>query len=36
MKISGDPGRMPVPAIPEALSKGVVDAAVIPWELWAL
>lgn len=24
---------MPVPAIPEALSKGVVDAAVIPWEV---
>jgi TRAP-type C4-dicarboxylate transport system substrate-binding protein len=24
---------MPVPAIPEALSKGVVDGAVIPWEV---
>lgn len=24
---------MPVPAIPEALSKGVIDAAVIPWEV---
>lgn len=24
---------MPVPAIPEALSRGVVDAAVIPWEV---
>ena len=24
---------MPVPAIPEALSKGVVDATVIPWEV---
>ncbi|MBT8408172.1 MAG: TRAP transporter substrate-binding protein [Alphaproteobacteria bacterium] len=27
------PVGMPVPAIPEALSKGVVDAAVIPWEV---
>ena len=24
---------MPVPALPEALSKGVVDGAVIPWEI---
>ncbi|RVT85141.1 TRAP transporter substrate-binding protein [Rhodobacteraceae bacterium CCMM004] len=24
---------MPVPAIPEALSKGVIDATVIPWEV---
>ena len=24
---------MPVPAIPEALSKGVIDASVIPWEV---
>ncbi|GAB4292040.1 MAG: TRAP transporter substrate-binding protein [Roseovarius sp.] len=24
---------MPVPAIPEALSKGVIDACVIPWEV---
>jgi TRAP-type C4-dicarboxylate transport system substrate-binding protein len=24
---------MPVPALPEALSKGVVDGAVIPWEV---
>ena len=24
---------MPVPAIPEALSKGVIDGAVIPWEV---
>jgi len=24
---------MPVPAIPESLSKGVVDGAVIPWEV---
>lgn len=27
------PVGMPVPAIPEALSKGVVDATVIPWEV---
>ncbi|MEM6729501.1 MAG: TRAP transporter substrate-binding protein, partial [Pseudomonadota bacterium] len=24
---------MPVPAVPESLSKGVIDAAVIPWEV---
>ncbi|MGP1396315.1 MAG: TRAP transporter substrate-binding protein [Inquilinaceae bacterium] len=24
---------MPVPAVPEALSKGVIDAATIPWEV---
>ncbi len=24
---------MPVPAVPEALSKGVIDGAVIPWEV---
>ena len=24
---------MPVPAVPENLSKGVIDAAVIPWEV---
>lgn len=24
---------MPIPAVPEALSKGVVDATVIPWEV---
>ena len=31
------PGRnlygMPIPAVPEALSKGVIDATVIPWEV---
>ena len=27
------PVFMPVPALPEALSKGVVDGAVIPWEI---
>ncbi|KZY44449.1 C4-dicarboxylate ABC transporter [Roseovarius sp. HI0049] len=26
---------LPVPAIPEALSKGVIDACVIPWEVTA-
>ena len=26
---------MPVPAVPEALSKGVIDATVIPWEVTA-
>lgn len=26
---------MPVPAIPESLSKGVIDGAVIPWEVTA-
>ena len=24
---------MPVPAVPEALSKGVIDGAVVPWEI---
>lgn len=31
--LGATPVGMPVPAIPEALSKGVVDAAVIPWEV---
>jgi TRAP-type C4-dicarboxylate transport system substrate-binding protein len=26
---------LPVPAVPEALSKGVIDATVIPWEVTA-
>lgn len=26
---------MPIPAVPEALSKGVIDATVIPWEVTA-
>ena len=26
---------MPVPAVPEALSKGVIDATTIPWEVTA-
>jgi TRAP-type C4-dicarboxylate transport system substrate-binding protein len=31
--LGATPIGMPVPAIPEALSKGVVDATVIPWEV---
>ena len=31
--LGATPVGMPVPAIPEALSKGVVEAAVIPWEV---
>jgi len=27
------PAAMPVPALPQALSKGVVDGALIPWEI---
>ncbi|WP_093362477.1 TRAP transporter substrate-binding protein [Tropicimonas isoalkanivorans] len=27
------PVGMPIPAVPEALSKGVIDATVIPWEI---
>lgn len=27
------PVGMPVPAVPEALNKGVIDGAVIPWEI---
>lgn len=33
--LGATPVGMPVPAIPEALSKGVIDAAVIPWEVTA-
>ncbi|WP_026380721.1 TRAP transporter substrate-binding protein [Afifella pfennigii] len=29
------PVGMPVPAVPEALSKGVIDGTVIPWEVTA-
>ncbi|MFK5980668.1 MAG: TRAP transporter substrate-binding protein [Rhizobiaceae bacterium] len=29
------PVGMPVPAVPEALSKGVIDATTIPWEVTA-
>ncbi len=31
--LGASPVFMPVPALPEALSKGVVDGAVIPWEI---
>ena len=33
--LGATPVGMPVPAIPEALSKGVIDACVIPWEVTA-
>lgn len=32
-KLGASPVGMPVPAFPEALSKGVVDGGVIPWEV---
>ncbi|SHJ22481.1 TRAP-type C4-dicarboxylate transport system, substrate-binding protein [Shimia gijangensis] len=32
-KLGATPIGMPVPAFPEALSKGVVDGGVIPWEI---
>lgn len=32
-ELGAEPVGMPVPAIPEALSKGVIDGAVIPWEV---
>jgi TRAP-type C4-dicarboxylate transport system substrate-binding protein len=31
--LGATPIGMPVPAVPEALSKGVVDATVLPWEV---
>ncbi|CUH66331.1 Neu5Ac-binding protein [Thalassovita gelatinovora] len=33
LELGATPIGMPVPAVPEALSKGVIDAAVIPWEV---
>ncbi|THD76467.1 TRAP transporter substrate-binding protein [Thalassobius vesicularis] len=33
--LGATPIGMPVPAVPEALSKGVIDATVIPWEVTA-
>lgn len=33
--LGATPVGMPVPAVPEALSKGVIDATVIPWEVTA-
>jgi TRAP-type C4-dicarboxylate transport system substrate-binding protein len=32
-KVGGQPIGMPVTAIPEALSKGVIDGTTIPWEV---
>jgi TRAP-type C4-dicarboxylate transport system substrate-binding protein len=32
-KLGAIPVGMPVPAVPEALSKGVIDATTIPWEV---
>jgi TRAP-type C4-dicarboxylate transport system substrate-binding protein len=32
-KVGATPVGLPVPAIPEALSKGVVDGTTIPWEV---
>ncbi|MBO6540300.1 MAG: TRAP transporter substrate-binding protein [Rhizobiaceae bacterium] len=32
-KLGAEPVGMPVPAVPEALSKGVIDATTIPWEV---
>lgn len=31
--LGATPVGMPVPAVPESLSKGVIDATVIPWEV---
>jgi TRAP-type C4-dicarboxylate transport system substrate-binding protein len=33
--LGATPVGMPVPAVPESLSKGVIDATVIPWEVTA-
>lgn len=32
-ELGGTPVGMPLPAIPESLSKGVINATVIPWEV---
>lgn len=32
-ELGATPVGMPVPAIPEALSKGVIDGTTIPWEV---
>jgi TRAP-type C4-dicarboxylate transport system substrate-binding protein len=34
-RLGATPVGMPVPAVPEALSKGVIDGTVIPWEVTA-
>lgn len=33
ISLGAEPIGMPVPAVPEALSKGVIDGATIPWEV---
>lgn len=33
VNLGATPIGMPIPAVPEALSKGVIDATVIPWEV---
>jgi len=33
--LGATPVGMPVPAVPEALSKGVIDATILPWEVTA-
>jgi TRAP-type C4-dicarboxylate transport system substrate-binding protein len=35
VKLGATPVGMPVPAVPEALSKGVIDGTTIPWEVTA-
>lgn len=32
-KVGAEPVGMPVPAVPEALSKGVIDGTTVPWEV---
>ncbi len=32
-KVGAEPVGMPVPAVPEGLSKGVIDGTTIPWEV---
>lgn len=32
-RVGAEPIGMPVPAVPEALSKGVIDGTTIPWEV---
>lgn len=34
-KLGSEPVGMPVPAVPEGLSKGVIDGTTIPWEVTA-
>ena len=34
-KMGAEPVGMPVPAVPEGLSKGVIDGTTIPWEVTA-